>query len=205
MSTTKNRKTKNRNNDNIKTEVPEKSADCEDKLLERSKYSLDLVNTWINSADTKVSISCGMVSIIITVLTIGLEMILKSVETTITPNPCMISAFNIMKYVAAVSFLASIILHFMAIIPNLSGGNKNNSKSFSIFYEDIKNQESADKYIEIARKASEKDFTNEVLSEVYYNSKVCSGKMKKFRMAIICAIVSVVSVLCCGALYYFAY
>ena len=44
------------------------SSEEKSTLFSRSQYSLDLVNSWINGADTKVSISCGIFSVVIAVI-----------------------------------------------------------------------------------------------------------------------------------------
>lgn len=70
-------KRKNIRLNNLKNpKQPNVSAENLDFLLDQSKYTLDLVNTWINGADTKVSVSCGIFSVIIAAIVFAAENIL---------------------------------------------------------------------------------------------------------------------------------
>ena len=73
-------KRKNIRLNNLKNpKQPNVSAENLDFLLDQSKYTLDLVNTWINGADTKVSVSCGIFSVIIAAIVFAAENILGNI------------------------------------------------------------------------------------------------------------------------------
>ena len=57
----------------------------EEDRLEQSKYSLDLVNTWISSADTKVSICSGVLSVVVAAVVFCANLIMGWVNVDDTP------------------------------------------------------------------------------------------------------------------------
>lgn len=165
----------------------------ETSLLERSKYTLDVVNSWINSADSKVGTSCEILTIMCTALSIFSFNIYEKYMTenlqTVSSN-CVI----VMLMIGAVGFfMGSMFFHFWAIYPNLFG--KTDDKvinEFSIFYEEIRKHISPESYIKIAKESTEDEFIDEVLREVFYNSEICSKKMKRFKIGIGLATISVI-------------
>lgn len=178
-------------------------------LLERSEYNLDLVNNWISNADTKVSISSGVFSVIVAAIVFIAENVLKSIDKSSGLNPSLYSWFIVAVITSAVAFLASEFFHLLAISPNLKGGKKRKQEKkepqFSIFYEHIRLFNKEEDYISSARKASEVFYENEVLKEIFYNSKICSSKMKCFRIAIWTGWSSIVLIVISCALYYCSY
>lgn len=107
-------KRKNIRLNNLKNpKQPNVSAENLDFLLDQSKYTLDLVNTWINGADTKVSVSCGIFSVIIAAIVFAAENILGNIEITEQVNAAVYSLFHITLLITAIMFLCTIIFHFL--------------------------------------------------------------------------------------------
>lgn len=208
-------KRKNISQNNIHKQ--EKEIACTEStssLLERSQYSLDLVNMWINSADTKVSISCGVFSVIIAVIVFTAENILGNLEKPEQINCLLYSLFSIAVIVTVIGFLASIFFHLWAINPSFfSGSNylKKLSKqdlakpSFSIFYDEIRSFKSPADYIKTAKNVSEEQFADEILKEIYCNSKICSQKMRRFKTGITLAFITIGLCIISCILYYCSY
>ena len=86
--------------------LEEKHDSC---LLERSKYSLDLINTWITSADSKISTSCGIVSVVVAVLVFVAENILSKIDRTNGAIELWKIWFIITAAGAVITFLLSLI------------------------------------------------------------------------------------------------
>ena len=200
-------KRKNIRLNNLKNpKQPNVSAENLDFLLDQSKYTLDLVNTWINGADTKVSVSCGIFSVIIAAIVFAAENILGNIEITEQVNAAVYSLFHITLLITAIMFLCTIIFHFWAIKPNFSVEKTAPKKPrFSIFYYEIQNFERPEEYIKSAREMSRAGFVDEVLKEVYYNSTICSKKMRRFKLGVIFAIITIILSIFSGILYYYAY
>lgn len=211
MSTVEKRKNISQN---IEQVHEKNSPSGESSLLDRSKYSLDLVNMWINGADTKVSISCGVFSVIIAVIVFAAENMLGKLEKPVKLNCFAYSMFHVAVVITVIAFLVSIFFHLWAINPSFFSGskpskNQSSKKSskppFSIFYDEIRNFDNAADYIKAAKDESEDQFTDEVLKEVYYNSKICSRKMRRYKTGIIFAGITIaLSIISC-ILYYCAY
>lgn len=190
------------------------SSESSSSLLERSQYSLDLVNSWINGADTKVSISCGVFSVIIAVIVFAAENILGKLERPEQINCLMYTWFQFILCITVIAFLVSIFFHLWAINPcffSEADSSKKLSKkksvkpAFSIFYDEIRSFESPADYINAAKNVLEDQFTDEVLKEVYYNSKICSQKMRRFKIGITLAGITIVLSIVSCILYYCAY
>ncbi len=74
-----------------------------------------------------------------------------------------------------------------------------------IFYEDIKDYEDAEDYIGTVRKISKNQFVDDALRETYYNSKICSTKMHRFKIGLWTAFASIVLILICALCYFLMY
>lgn len=209
------RKRQNINQNNIpKQEKAITSGECSSALLEHSQYSLDLVNTWINGADTKVSISCGVFSVVIAVIVFAAENILGELEKPEQTGSFIYTLFHIVVIITVIVFLTSIFLHLWAIKPSFFSGSKSSKRqkkkesmppTFTIFYDEIRSFENSTDYVKAAKGISEEQYTEEILKEVYFNSKICSKKMHLFKTGIIFAIMTIgLSIVSC-ILYYCAY
>ncbi len=201
-------------NKNYKQEKDTGLSESSSSLLERSKYSLDLVNTWINVADTKVSISCGVFSVIIAVIVFVAENLLGKLDEPEQINGHIYTLFLIAVLITVIIFLVSIFFHIGAISPSFFSGSKSSKKqskkravqpTFSIFYDEIRAFKNPADYVEAAKGISEEQFTDEILKEVYCNSKICSKKMRRFKVGIVFAFMAILLSIFSCILYYCAY
>ena len=65
--------------------------------------------------------------------------------------------------------------------------------------------ESSEEYIQSVRDCSEIQFEEELLREVYFNSKICTKKMVTFRYGILFGGLSIFLIVICSIFYYCAY
>lgn len=210
MSTPKTRKdTKGNRKGAAPQEKPIPEVKHDSGLLERSKYSLDLINTWITSADSKISTSCGIVSVVVAVLVFVAENILSKIDRTNGAIEPWKTWFIITSAGAMITFILSLFFHLRALSPKFfagkNTGNQSKNKKCNIFYEDIKEYEHAEDYIIAVRKMSENQFVDDVLRETYYNSKICSKKMHRFKIGLWMALGSIVLILICALCYFLMY
>ena len=184
MSTPKTRKdTKG----NRKGAVPQENSIPGEKhdsgLLERSKYSLDLINAWITSADSKISTSCGIVSVVVAVLVFVAENILSKIDRANGAIEPWKTLFIITAAGSVFTFILSLFFHLLALSPKFfagkNTGDQSKNKKCNIFYEDIKDYKDAEDYICAVRKMTENQFVDDVLLETYCNSKICSRRIGK--------------------------
>ena len=185
--------------------------------LDRSKYSLELVNGWIIAADTKVSISCGVFSVMAAVLVFIAENTLDKIDKSVEVNACFYNWFAIAGIISAITFLISVLLHLKAIYPSFESEehrkwicrnhvkDKTKQNAFSLFYNKIRLFESSEEYIQSVRDCSEIQFEEELLREVYFNSKICTKKMVTFRYGILFGGLSIFLIVICSIFYYCAY
>lgn len=177
-------------------------------LLERSKYSLDLINGWIVSADSKISTSCGIVSVAVAALIFVAENALSKIDTTRGAIEPWKTCFIVTGLGVVSTFVMSLLFHFLALSPRfLTGKNSGDQskKKCNIFYEDIKDYKDAEEYINAVRNMSEGKFVDDVLRESYYNSKICSKKMHRFKIGLWMAFASIVLILICSLCYFLMY
>lgn len=187
--------------------IPEEKHDS--GLLERSKYSLDLINTWITSADSKISTSCGIVSVVVAVLVFVAENILSKIDRANGAIEPWKTLFIITAAGSVITFILSLFFHLLALSPKFfagkNTGDQSKNKKCNIFYEDIKDYKDAEDYISAVRKISENQFVDDVLRETYYNSKICSTKMHRFKIGLWTAFASIVLILICALCYFQMY
>lgn len=177
-------------------------------LLDRSMYCLDLINGWITSADSKISTSCGIVSVVVSVLVFVLENALSKIDISNGAMEPWKTLFIITGLGAVIAFVSSLFFHFFALSPNFfTGQNKgdHSKKKCNIYYDDIKDYKDADEYISEVRKMSENQFVDDVFLEVYSNAKICSKKMHRFKKGLWIAFVSIVLILNCAMCYFLMY
>lgn len=177
-------------------------------LLERSEYTLELVNSWISNADTKVSISSGVFSVVMAVIVFIAENTLKNNNAAVA-NPSVHKWFVYASIISAIAFLASEFFHLWAISPSFKAGKKhlrkNEEPGFSVFYDEIRLFSSAEQYASVFREASERQYEDEVLKEVFYNSKICIQKMIRFKIGIWIGWGAIALIITSCILYYFSY
>ena len=102
-----------------KQKLKQLSKEDADNLLERSKYSLELVNAWINNADTKVGISCAIMTFIFGIIAFVAENLLFEKNFEGEPNGTLMVCFKASMSVAVILFILFLLFHFLAIKPRL--------------------------------------------------------------------------------------
>lgn len=152
--------------------------------MERSKYVYEQVNFWIENADNKVSISCGIFSGVFAVVTFLSERLNGSGAV----NECWRTVYHWCFGISLALMLASILFYVLAINPNIgkSGKKKNGAvpkKKYPIFYGDIAELE-LEEYKKAMNHATDEDFINELQAESHYNSGICMAKMNRYRIGL---------------------
>ena len=153
-----------------------------EKMIERCKYGLDQVNRWIENADQKISVSCGLFTGIFGIITYF------SSRVTETSNICS-CCWHIYLILFVCSFIvmsAAITFYVIALNPNLGSGGKKDMdgrKEYPIFYGDIRKY-GEQEYKEKISKSKDELFLDELLSETHYNSGICIKKMRRFKVGL---------------------
>lgn len=168
------------------------------------RYELDSINAWIVNADNKVSIYCGLYSIVLAVIAFVAKYILFD-DTPADVGCSCYRWFQFFAIMTLLSFLTAIYFYTWAVKPNMIGKTKKNNTDIrenSLFYKDISRFRSADEYIKIVYEADRDDYCKELLKEVYFNSKVCTEKMKHFQVGVIASGASIFLAVIACSLYY---
>ena len=189
-------------NNNVKNLNSNCNSNNTKDSIERNKYVLDLVNMWINNADNKISLAFAILSAIFAIIVFLTENWLSKIEHRNTNNGLMI-CFYIIAGLSALFFLISVIFYLLCIIPRFTSDNKK-INNYSIFYGEIKDFKSSNDYVKCCKKATDENYNEEIMREIYYNSRICYKKMRRFKFAVILSAVSIVLAVPAALLYYLA-
>lgn len=159
--------------------------------VERSKYVYNLVNGWIENADNKVSVSCGIFTGVFAVITFLAEHY-KSVPDNTVVNECWRCLYKGSFIISLVVMSTAIILYAKAIIPNLKscGTAMPTQKTYPIFYGDIHALQFKE-YKDLMSKGKDGDFANELILESWYNSGICMRKMRWYKAGVISSLIAI--------------
>lgn len=164
------------------------SKNNEENLVKKDEKRIDFcekiysqVNSWIENADNKVSVSCGILTGVFAVVAFLAERVAKGNEVNICWHQLYKFSFCLSMLVMGIA----ILFYVFAINPNLGSISKSDSKEkeekrFPLFFGDIAKMP-VDEYKQLMKKSEEKDYLDELLVEIHYNSVICSKKMKRFR------------------------
>lgn len=154
--------------------------------LEQNKYTLNLINQWIQHAENKASLLLAFIVALSGIIQfVCSKLIIPTYETT----PKIFIIFIIVLTLGIILFIISIIFFLMVIFPSLTNYSSTENK-YSIFFEDIASFQSFESYYKLVKKTNNKQFNKEIIKEIYINSKICSKKMKNIKLAIISSIIT---------------
>ena len=163
--------------------------------LDRSRYTLDLVNGWISSADSKIGTFGTVLAVVAAVFVYIADKLFSYVDTSVLTNPLLLTWSKIFAVLSSVTLVIAVLYCLLSLSPSLQSSfscKVKNINHFSIFYEDIARMDSAEEYIRLAKESTEENFTDEVMRETYINSGICSKKMHRFRKGAIASVLSII-------------
>ena len=168
-----------------------------DDVIERCKYVYDQVNGWIENADNKVSVSCGIFTGMFGVV----SFLSERISGTVIVSEYFHCMYRISYIISMIFLLLSFLTYVLAINPNLESSGKNinlqtTTKKYPIYYGDISKINKAESYKKLMDKATDKDFIDELLDEIYFNSSICMKKMARYKRGLWLSFLSV----CCALL-----
>lgn len=164
----------------------------EDKndAIERSKYVYEQINGWIENADNKVSVSCGIFTGVFGVVAFLAEQYIKVPDNPVI-NECWHGIYK-GSFIISLSVMAIAVFYYaLAIIPNLKSSRKNKSeKKYPIYYGDISSLD-LEEYKVLMKNGKERDFNEELIIESWFNSGICTKKMKRYKTGVILSIIAI--------------
>lgn len=162
----------------------------EESSIERNKYIFEQINGWIENADNKVSVSCGIFTGGFGVFTFLAERYVKALDNPIV-NECWYKVYQCSFALSLIAMAISVFFYAKAIIPNLksSGKVKASQKKYPLYYGDIC-AFSLEKYQNLMTKGTDKDFNDELILECWHNAGICLKKMNLYKKGVITSIVA---------------
>lgn len=94
-----------------------------DDVIERCKYVYDQVNGWIENADNKVSVSCGIFTGMFGVV----SFLSERISGTVIVSEHFHCMYRISYIISMIFLLLSFLAYVLAINPNLKSSEKNNN------------------------------------------------------------------------------
>lgn len=151
--------------------------------------SFQLVNSWINAADNKISIMSAIFFGVYTVIGGYNLSFFCSIENYNDEKFPTIFAL-IIFIISNVLFILSVIFCARALIPNISKANNNKKNLF--FYKDIASFRNPNDFKNHCDKINNEQIKLDLSEEIYINSKICYKKMKICKMMIIFSVLSII-------------
>lgn len=184
-------KQKNTDNQNLSQKhiVQEESDNI--VSIESCKYIYELVNGWIENADNKVSVSCGVFTGVFGVLTFLSENSIK-----IPDNPIINEFWHYLYWgsliLSIMVMLCAVYFYTKAIIPNLNSNEEDiKKKKYPIYYGDISSLDYK-QYKKLMENGSIQDFKEELMHDSWFNSGICIKKMKRYRIGVKLSFIAII-------------
>jgi hypothetical protein len=152
-----------------------------DKAFDKdtSYRTLELVNSWITAADSKSSILLAFIALLVGLTSNSYS---KIVDVILNGNN-LSTTFGIVIAVLYLIVLVLVIYHlilvFTARLITRTSNDLNNLVSF-ISISNMTDHE----YLDLAKKATDKELCEMILKQVNINSKIAYQKMKQFNKAL---------------------
>lgn len=178
-----------------KSGMPSATSQAESKKeesgIERSKYVYEQVNGWIENADNKVSVSCGIFTGAFGVFTFLAERYVKAPDNPVI-NKCWHAIYKGSFILSLLVMAVAVFFYAKAIIPNLksSGKIEATQKKYPLYYGDIHSLKLED-YQKLMAKGTDKDFNDELILESWHNAGICLRKMKWYKAGVVASIVAI--------------
>ena len=171
--------------------MPKKISDTEQKNapigIERNEYVLNLINGWIVSADNKISVAFAIFSALFAMTNYF------SIKDLDIISGLSVTAFWTLigfLFISLLLFMTSLVFFFLCLKPSLDSNARR--KQYSIFYDEVATFDKAKDYVKACEKATIAEYNEELCSEIYYNSKICSSKMQKFIIGLVFSLISII-------------
>lgn len=116
---------------------------------------------------------------------------------------CFMSWFKVFAISACVCFIISVYFYIQCIMPKFTKDGLKR-KEYSIFYDVIKDFCCYNDYIKVCEKADDRLFNDEIVKEIYFNSCICSKKMRNFRAGLIFSLMSICMTIISAFVYHIA-
>lgn len=187
--------------------IPQKhpANEIESDTIERNKYIFEQINRWIENADNKVSISCGVFTGVFGIVTFLAERFII-IPTNPDINICWNNIYKICIVLSLVVMVIAVVFYALAITPNLKSNKKQDTspKQYPVFFGDIHSLR-LEEYQKLVSKGDEIDFNDELIRENWHNSHICMKKMERYRTGVKLSMIAIFLALVSLGAHYLTY
>lgn len=170
---------------------PQSDVKSDKSDIERNKYVYERVNGWIDNADNKVSVSCGIFTGVFGIIMFLAERYVNVLETPVIKG-CWHTVYHWSFILSFLTIVVAAFFYAKAIIPNLKSSGEINAtqKKYPLFYGDIHSLKLED-YQKLIAKSTDEDFKDELIRESWHNAGICLQKMKWYKRGVITSIIAI--------------
>lgn len=141
--------------------------------------TLEVVNTWINNIDTKVSYALALVgalsALIFSLNFKGINHILELEK---------LNMWNIIESVLVIALYILVFISILCFLLAIIARVKNESNNKSIFFFGTIASMGLSEYKEKINKMNEKNIIEDLQEQIHINSRICSRKIKFYNLGI---------------------
>lgn len=162
-----------------------------DKVTKEDAYkNLEIVNSWINNIDLKASFILAFLGMLLSSILCSDN--LEILKTFISVPINTISFIEIIKTIVVILLISSSVISAVFLILTLLARTKSESIPKShYFFGNIANADRKD-FLNDFKKLNENSIKNEILNQVYVNSKICDYKSKLYNKSINLIIITII-------------
>lgn len=155
--------------------------------IEEAKSILDRIIGFVNSCDNKIAIALGIYGVVVAV--VFTDGSISSIKTIISEA---LKSNNIM-YLIIFAFISFVFLFVLSNFIRALIARKDvsiykdglSTKESYLFWGDICKRENYQLYHEEIKHISETEYLNDLITQIYFNSKICTIKHKYYNQGII--------------------
>ena len=149
---------------------------------------LDRIIGFINNCDSKASIRLGVVGVVMALMFTADGIIeIKRIISLILSNPNFCDLFFFGLWIASMLVLCFGLYKFISVLTaKIDCNDRKQTKldlNSKIFFGTIASQ-SYNEYEKKLIGLNEKDYLNDIISQIYINSIICNNKFKKYNMGL---------------------
>lgn len=161
-----------------------------DKVTKEDAYkNLEIVNSWINNIDLKASFILAFLGMLLSSILCSDN--LAVLKTFISVPINTMSFIEIIKTIVVILLISSSVISAVFLILTLLARTKSESMPKShYFFGNIANIDRKD-FLNDFKKLNENSIKNEILNQVYVNSKICDYKSKLYNKSINLIIITI--------------
>lgn len=153
---------------------------------------LDRINQWITNCDIKSSIILGLIGVILgTIITNGIiEKLIKICEIIISCNNLVNTIYLTLIIISILPLLTGIIYIILSLWARTNIVPEDELVTNSlIFYQTISSNFSFKEYSKKIKKINDDELSDEIISQIYINSTICTKKFKNYRNGLILSMI----------------